>query len=118
MYSFYWDGGERPKHVLLITVGKRSCGKVMFSQACVKNFVHGGCMPQCMLGYTHSPPTRADTPRQTHQWVDTPQADNSPSPEQTATVVNGKRPTGMHSCLLAIFMRVGCKNNIIPIDHA
>ena len=27
---------------LLITVRKRSCGKVMFSQACVKNSVSGG----------------------------------------------------------------------------
>ena len=26
----------------LITVRKQSCGKVMFSQACVKNSVHGG----------------------------------------------------------------------------
>ena len=27
---------------LLITVRKRSCGKEMFSQACVKNYVHKG----------------------------------------------------------------------------
>ena len=30
---------------------QQSCGKVIFSQACVKNSVHGegGCLPQCML---------------------------------------------------------------------
>ena len=34
---------------------QRSCGKVILSQAYVKNSVHGGggwCLPQCMLGYT------------------------------------------------------------------
>ena len=32
------------RHILtkIITVRKRSCGKVMFSQSCVKNSVHGG----------------------------------------------------------------------------
>ena len=38
---------------------QRSWGKVMFSQACVILFTEGGCLPQCMLGYT---PPRADTP--------------------------------------------------------
>ena len=52
---------------------QRSWAKVIFSQACVKNSVHrggGGCLPQCMLGYTtttthpleQSPPDKADTP--------------------------------------------------------
>ena len=27
---------------LVVTVRKRSCGKVMFSEVCVKNSVHGG----------------------------------------------------------------------------
>ena len=30
-------------------------GKVIFSEACVKNSVHRGDLPQCMLGY-HPPP--------------------------------------------------------------
>ena len=38
---------------------QRSWGKVMFSQVC--DSVHGGCLPQCMLGY-HTPPPGADTP--------------------------------------------------------
>ena len=46
----------------------------MFSQACVKNYVHRGVHP------------RADTPR----WAD-------PHPE-TATAADGTHPTGMHSC--------------------
>ena len=41
---------------------QRSCGKVIFSQACVKNSVHGGCLPQCMLGYTHTQTTPGQTP--------------------------------------------------------
>ena len=43
---------------------------------------------------------------------------DTPPPQQTATAANGTHPPGMHSCLLAIFMRVACKNNILPIDHA
>ena len=35
-------------------------GKVIFSVACVKKSVHGGHLPQCMLGY--HPPNQAGTP--------------------------------------------------------
>ena len=47
---------------------QRSWGKVMFSQACVILFT-GGCLPQCMLGYTHPQsrhPLGADTPPSRH----------------------------------------------------
>ena len=66
----------------LFTVRKRSCEKVMFSQACVKNSVHRGevCTP------------RSDTSGQTHS------PGRHPSPRQTATVADGMHPTGMHSC--------------------
>ena len=39
---------------------QRKWAKVIFSQACVKNSVHrgGGCLPQCMLGYTPPPGSR------------------------------------------------------------
>ena len=46
----------------IITVRKSSCGKVMFSQACVKNSVHSGggeCLPHCILEYT---PPQAELP--------------------------------------------------------
>ena len=65
---------------------QRSCSKVIFSQACVKNSVHGGGgLPQCMLGYTplDRPPMGRHTP-----------------PQQTATAADGTHPTGMHSCTL------------------
>ena len=45
----------------LITRPQRSWAKVIFSQACVKNSIHrggGGCLPQCMLGYTPPPRSR------------------------------------------------------------
>ena len=73
---------------------QRSWAKVIFSQVCVKNSVHrgGGCLPQCMLGYTpqeqtppgsrHPPgadtPLGADTPREQTP----PRADTHPQ-EQT-----------------------------------
>ena len=73
--SFYCNDKyfNRPKH---------SCGKVMFSQACVKNSVYGGeCLPQCMLGYIPLVRPRGcvsqhalrQTPQWTdNSWVDTP----------------------------------------------
>ena len=39
----------------IFTVPKRSCGKVMFSQACVKNSIHSGGV-YTPSGQTHPPP--------------------------------------------------------------
>ena len=51
----------------------------MFSQACVKNSVHGGgCLPHCMLGYTHThththtPWTHLSPPGHRTRWTHTP----------------------------------------------
>ena len=61
---------------------QRSCRKVMFSQVCVKNSVHGG-VSQHALGQT--PPTRVDSPWTDTPWPDTtlgqtpPRTDNPPS---------------------------------------
>ena len=89
---------------------RRSCGKVILSQASVSHSVHrGGCLPQCMLGYTH--PQEAHTP-----WADTPTPGSiSPAsippgnhtspgstppekhipPPPTVTAADGMYPTGM-----------------------
>ena len=56
--------------------------------------VHGGVLPQCMLGCHYPPPPGAGTP---------PEADTPPgagTPQQTATVADGTHPTGMHYCCL------------------
>ena len=90
---------------------QRSWGKVMFLQVCVILFT-GGCLPQCMLGYTpwsrhppeQTPPPRADTrpwsrhplgadpPEQTPPGADTPPGSTPPgadtSLEQTAPRAN------------------------------
>ena len=65
------------KHPVIITVRKRSCGKVMFSQACVKNSVHGRgrCAPLWAdtLLDRHPPgqtPPRPDTTRPDTPWAD------------------------------------------------
>ena len=69
---------------------KRSCGKVIFSQACVKNSVHGAggvCLSACWdtpPGQTPSPPP--GTPCPVHAGID------------MATAADGTHPTGMHSC--------------------
>ena len=75
---------------------QRSWAKVIFSQACV--CPQGGCLPQCMLGYTplgadtpqsrhpleQTTPPRADTPRgDTPREQTPPRADPPQSPEQT-----------------------------------
>ena len=70
-----------------------ACGKVMFSQACVKNSIHGGggawCLPLSLGVYT---------PRQTPP----PLGRHPPSPPETATAADGTHPTGMHSCLVCL----------------
>ena len=65
---------------------QQSWAKVIFSQACVKNSVHsgGGCLPQCMLGYTPPGPGRTPPPEQTPPGsrhplaADTPQQQTPP----------------------------------------
>ena len=80
----------------------------------------GGCLSQCMLGYT--PPGQkplGQTPPQTDTpspWADTPSSGQTPPPDKTpprqtpspgqtpppprqATVADGTHPTGMLSCL-------------------
>ena len=64
----------------LITVRKRSCGKVMFLHP---SLIHRG-------GVVYPPPGRHHTPGR-H-----PPADSLPTPE-TATTVYGTHPTGIHS---------------------
>ena len=81
---------------------QRSCGKVMFSEARVKNSVHSGGVgvytsmhfgrhppAQCMLGYTRpgQTPHGQTSPWQTPPWADTPSLGRDPladtSPGQT-----------------------------------
>ena len=72
---------------------QRSCGKVIFSEACVKNSVHmggGGRLPQWMLGYTTPHPLGRHRPGR--------QPPGQTPPGQTATSADGTHPTGMHSC--------------------
>ena len=72
---------DDPSNPVLIYCPQRSWGKVMFPQACVILFM-GGCLPQCMLGYT---PREQTSPEQTHTPPQTrtpPGADTSP-PDQT-----------------------------------
>ena len=38
----FFTGAIGLHHLRIFTVRKRSCGKVMFSEACVKNSAHGG----------------------------------------------------------------------------
>ena len=89
----------------LFTAWKRSRGKVIFSQACVKNSVRGGVHPVADTPPGRHPP-RADTPqtntpsRQTPSQADTPLGRHPP--RQTATAADGTHPTGMHSCCLWI----------------
>ena len=90
----------------------RSCGKVMFSQVCVKNSVHGGiwlsaCWDALSMdrypppGQTHLPwagtPPWADTP------LGSPSLENSPPPQR---LLQGTHPTGMHSCFDYIIFQI------------
>ena len=99
-------------------MSKEVCEGNVFTPVC--HSVHGGgCLPQCMLGYTH---TLADTPlEQTPPWADPPGADTPRSrhpPTRTlgsrhplgadtpcavhavrhGQQADGTHPTGMHTC--------------------
>ena len=71
----------------------------VFTPVCQSVCSQEGCLPQCMLGYTHP---QADTPGQTPPWADTSPGQTHPSPVHagidTATAADGIHPTGMHFC--------------------
>ena len=71
----------------IITVRKRSCGKIMFLHLSVSHYVHGGFA--LVLAGIHPPP--ADPPLGRHLL-------GRPPPQQTATEADGAHPTGMLSC--------------------
>ena len=87
--------------IFKFTVRKQSCGKVMFSQACVKNSVHGGV---CLSACWDTPPWR-QTPSpggrhpsleaDTHRWRQTP-LDRHP-PGQTPPLWRQTPHLGTHT---------------------
>ena len=82
--SYIYDvSHERYSELYFITVHKRSCRKVMFSQACVKDSVHWGRVYPSMHWGRHPP--GQTPPGQTPPWTDTP--------HQTPT---GQTPQGRH----------------------
>ena len=99
---------------LLITVRKRSCGKVMFSQACVKNSVGGGgaCMAggvcgrgnvwwACVAGGMHGMGACVAGGcmfGRVCAWQGSMRRRGACVAGETATAADGTHPTGMHSC--------------------
>ena len=79
----------------IITVPKRSCGKVMFFTR--------DCQEFCPKGGGVNPP--GQTPP-----VDTP-------PNQSATTADGTHPTGMHSCFNLQVLRTCGPCLVDGIDH-
>ena len=97
------DPQSRPIHspvgkqfVLFLPPANEVWGKVIFSEACVKNSVHGGGLPQCMLGY-HSPPDQAGT---------------SPRYGRYGQRAGSMHPTRMQSCCIM------SKINVIRLDFS
>ena len=79
-------------------LGERS----MFSQECVKNNDHVGCVcvSQHALGGGWQTSPLADTPIQATPWADTPcqTPTHWPAFPMMATAAGSMHPTGMHSC--------------------
>ena len=81
----------------IFTARNSSCGKVMFSQACVKNSVHRvGCLPHCILGHT---------PRQTH----TPSGQTLPPTDTTGYGVNKRAVRILLECILVFTLCTDCQ---------
>ena len=89
----------------VVTV-RNEVAKFTFLHLSVSHSVHGGGLPQCMLGYhppwdqaplpwDQAPPRPGPQPGSRHP----PQDQAPPPPHETATVADGTHPTGMHSCL-------------------
>ena len=74
--------------LIVVTARNSSCGKVMFSQACVKNSVGGGHMWDTPP-WTCMPPPRHAHPRACMPPVDT---------TRSGQWAGGTHHTGMHSC--------------------
>ena len=91
----WWsDVSSIPTGGNFITTNNSSCRKVMFSQACVKNSVHGGaCIrytpshawPWACMSPGHACPLGMHRPGQCSQWA------------------GSTHPTGMHSCFFCSF---------------
>ena len=91
--------------LVIVTARKRSWGKVIFSEACVKNFVHGrlGGLPHCMLGYTPpdqrlAPPGPGAGTHTPDQEQPPPPGTDTPLPRRYGQQAGGAHPTGMQSC--------------------
>ena len=86
-------------HRSVITVRKRSCGKVMFLHLSVILFTRGVgvCVSEHALGRRGLPLVPEGLP-------DAPLGRQPPP--KTATAVDGTHPTGMHSCSQAV--RTSC----------
>ena len=87
--------------IFKFTVRKQSCGKVMFSQACVKNSVHGGV---CLSACWDTPPWRqTPSPRSRHPSLeaDTSLCSQTPPLEADTPPPGGRHPLGRHPPLEA-----------------
>ena len=88
----------------IITARKRSLRRFCFYTCLSVILFAGGCLPQCILGYT-SP--EADTPGKQTPWKQTPPGIRHP-PTPTVHAVRyghqagGTHPTGMHTCFINV----------------
>ena len=99
--------------IVLVTARISSCGKVMFSQAYVKNSVHRGrgvCPGRFAQEVCPGGGSRGRHPQTQRQTPPNPEADTTPDPEadtprasppppEMTTEAGTTHPTGMYSCL-------------------
>ena len=105
---------ERVKHYMgsgYFYRPQRSCGKVIFSQACVSHSVHRDGVSASVHAGIHTPQAGTPPPH----WAGTPPGRCTPmgryTPWQvqppfptTVTAADGKHPTGMLSCKLSFLL--------------
>ena len=115
-YATVWHQSNfRP---IIFTGRHEVVAKVIFLHLSLIHSVHGGGLPQCMLGY-HPPPGADPLPReqtplleQTPPWEQPPQTRHPPGKQTPAYGLRaaGMHPTGMHSCTLFFFncMHTAC----------
>ena len=94
MLNFYQVSKIECTAKLTVVIARNSSwGKVMFSQACVKNYVHRGCIPAFLW---------ADIPQGRHpSWADTPPGRHL-LPQALRYMVNKRKVRILLDCILVL----------------
>ena len=97
---------------------QRSCGQdYVFTRVCDSVNGGGGWVSASMLGY-HPPPEQTSPLEQTPSAADTPsRSTHPPGADSGIRLIRLMHPTGMHSCLYYLFMKLNNCFGVINVKR-